>query len=794
MAVHVPIGEPANDAEVWAFDYLKENLSDRYTIITNVDVYSESGQPFECDAIIVGEWAVYVVDVKGYQGQLSASKDVWRHSSRTVANPLPKLNQNARVLAGRCKNRTGYNQHAPWCQAMVFVTGGIGGEIKVDTNGYDLPVYTPATVINALTHSNYITSHVPRRLEQYQSKMALEAICDFELLKNQSSIVASFKKLTKLSVKSDVELWEVKPQGHSFDYRYWMKYVDITGLSTSAVKGMRDRFNKEYYVLNALGDIPSVPIVLNYHDDGECLALVHQAIEGLCVTEINDEQQLISILKNIALALLSMQKKGVYHRALKLSNIYVTEEGELQLLDVGLARADGAQTIASAAQLENPWLAPEYIETEAYTEASSVFLLAATFLPLYAELLPQSNNTLDLMNEDYDFVAKNFIAHNKELVAWFKSALSIEPENRPTLSELIDSVDEVQGANSGNGLPIVIEPGSLVNEKYELLECIGRGGTSSVWKAKHLIGEYDCCLKILDEFEGADDIAKKEFETLRMLYHPNILRIFDLDVIPSSDTYFLTCEFIDGENLDEVDTSADEFLNYFRQILTALQYLHRINKVHKDIKPANIMVRDGKAFLIDFNISSLDNRLLGTISYKDPLVKAGGWTPFSDVYSLVLTFSEMIMKTHPFHENDEIPLSDNEFKYPVKTNIPSPLMSKFSQVLNHEVKWEGIQDYQAWFGLAEKVEIVIPDEILKEWNINSGYMTKVLTTMLSDMQARSKNVVINNTLKYYGIVGNKVNRGSISSAISALKGEKVVNYTGSKVALDKEFLSVFLNK
>ena len=70
MARHVSVGKPANEAEKWAFNFLKENLPDHYILITNVDVYSDTNQPFEVDAIVIADWGVYLVDVKGYKGDM----------------------------------------------------------------------------------------------------------------------------------------------------------------------------------------------------------------------------------------------------------------------------------------------------------------------------------------------------------------------------------------------------------------------------------------------------------------------------------------------------------------------------------------------------------------------------------------------------------------------------------------------------------------------------------------------------------------------------------------------------
>jgi hypothetical protein len=103
MVQHIKIGTAVNSTEKWAFDFLKANLPESYRLITNVEVYDDRGHPFEVDAVVVGEYGVYMVDVEGYQGTLTASKDAWMFSGRTVENPIPKLNGNARILASRCR-------------------------------------------------------------------------------------------------------------------------------------------------------------------------------------------------------------------------------------------------------------------------------------------------------------------------------------------------------------------------------------------------------------------------------------------------------------------------------------------------------------------------------------------------------------------------------------------------------------------------------------------------------------------------------------------------------------------
>lgn len=787
MANLIQVGQPANDAEKWAFHFLKENLPDHYVIIANVDVYSDHGQPFECDAIVVGDWAVYVIDVKGYQGRLSAGKDVWKHENRSVENPLPKLHQNARILASRCRFKLRQNQHAPWCQGLAFITGGVGGEVEIFKGQDSLPVYHRDNVIRALTNSSYVTSYHKYQLNEPQKQIALSAICDFNLLKEKEQTVGSYSKKQKLSETENIELWLVEPEGHTFNFQYWMKFVDISGMEAARIVDLRAQFKKEFYILSELTDLPTVPAVLSYHDDGESLALVHQNIYGqpLSELEVFDKKE---VMLAVASSLYEMDLRGIRHRTLSLDNIYLSEDGKVQLLNVGHSLASGTNTLVPGAQLDNPWLPPEYINKGVYDSRSLSYQFAHVFLPEIVNNPPRSHCTLEYSEENYTLIKSDIDAPLVDAFEWLADASDINQDIRPDLSEFIDCFDNHQDEIVEGDFQLIA--GANVNGKYELIDCIGRGSTSSIWRATHLLGEYVCCLKVFDTFDGSDHLAQKEFDILRGLYHPNIVRIFDLDVIAHSDQYFLTCEYLNGETLSQYELSAnEECLEYFKQILSALQYLHRFGRIHKDVKPENIVIANGKANLIDFNLSMLDSRLIGTTRYKDPVVKANGWNKFSDIYSLVLSFSEVLSFRHPFSENDDIP-SVEHTPYLMKSNTSflAPIRSKFDQVLRHDVDWNGIQDYSSWFGLTDKVAIEIPASITIKWKVNKGYMLKVLKYMLADMQPRSRKVVVRNTLKLNDIVGNSASKGSVNSAISALKSTGIIEEHGAKIKLTDIFL------
>ena len=118
----IRIGKPVNHAEEWAFALLEEQLPSTYIVISNLEILTQSGQPLEVDALVIGEFAIYVVDVKGYLGKLEAGVNGWELTGSWTDNSLAKANYVAKVLASRIKARLPEGVHAPWCQGVVFVS------------------------------------------------------------------------------------------------------------------------------------------------------------------------------------------------------------------------------------------------------------------------------------------------------------------------------------------------------------------------------------------------------------------------------------------------------------------------------------------------------------------------------------------------------------------------------------------------------------------------------------------------------------------------------------------------
>src|ERR1017187_8679540 len=224
----------------------------------------------------------------------------------------------------------------------------------------------------------------------------------------------------------------------------------------------------------------------------------------------------------------------------------------------------------------------------------------------------------------------------------------------------------------------VFSPGQMVSGRYRIVRFLGRGGMGEVFEAEDCELKGRVALKTLLPLIASDGRMlarfKQEIQLSRKVSHPNVCRVFDLarhpaDAAADVATVFLTMEFLDGETLAERlrregRMSPAEALPLLAQMAEALGAAHRAGVIHRDFKPANVMLAPSgegpRAVVTDFGLAraflpggettaTLTGAILGTVAYMAPELMSGAKAAIaSDVYAFGATAYQMITGALPF--------------------------------------------------------------------------------------------------------------------------------------------------
>jgi tRNA A-37 threonylcarbamoyl transferase component Bud32 len=196
------------------------------------------------------------------------------------------------------------------------------------------------------------------------------------------------------------------------------------------------------------------------------------------------------------------------------------------------------------------------------------------------------------------------------------------------------------------------EPGTLLGGRYRIVGRLGKGGMGEVFRADDLKLGQPVALKFLPPDVDRDPARLTQLHTevrmARQVSHPNVCRVYDIDEVDGHT--FLSMEYVDGEDLASLLRRIGRFpedraLAIARQICAGLAAAHERGVVHRDFKPANVMLDgSGKVRITDFGLAGLAGEAIraGTPAYMAPEQLAGAEvTARSDIYALGLVLYEI---------------------------------------------------------------------------------------------------------------------------------------------------------
>ncbi len=230
----------------------------------------------------------------------------------------------------------------------------------------------------------------------------------------------------------------------------------------------------------------------------------------------------------------------------------------------------------------------------------------------------------------------------------------------------------------------MIKIGMMIGDRYEILEKIGTGGMSDVYKAKdHKLNRFVAVKVLKQEFaENANFVSKfrVEAQAAAGLMHPNIVNVYDVG--EENGIHYIVMELVEGITLKKyiekkARLSVKEAISIAIQVSMGIEAAHNNHIIHRDIKPQNIIIsKEGKVKVTDFGIAkaatsnTITSNVMGSVHYTSPEQARGGYSDEkSDIYSLGITMFEMLTGRVPFNGETTVAIAIKH----IQEELPSPL-------------------------------------------------------------------------------------------------------------------------
>lgn len=231
---------------------------------------------------------------------------------------------------------------------------------------------------------------------------------------------------------------------------------------------------------------------------------------------------------------------------------------------------------------------------------------------------------------------------------------------------------------------------------YKLLRYIDKGGMAEVWYAENKIGKPAAIKVLLQKFCDDKDIIERfenEAKLMVALKHDHIRSVYDYEEIEGRPCIIM--EYLDGESLSKLMATNNRFsekqlIQWWKEMVSVLNYTHSQGVIHRDIKPSNIFITsEGKLKLLDFGIAKVKEGInitmtgqgLGTMIYMSPeqIKDPKRVTYQTDVYSLAVTFFHLLTNKQPYDRNStsDFEIQTRIVNEPLNLDLLTPAWRQF---------------------------------------------------------------------------------------------------------------------
>lgn len=697
MAELYPFGQPENESERKAFEYLRTNLPDSYKLFTNLEI-KQGVDIYEIDLIIMALHCVYVVDIKNWHGSIDIYDPNWHPDNyQPFISPLKKLRKHAKVLSSAiCDiNRARQNDlQKIHIQASVLMADG---NIKITDYGD--------------RDGANITYLDERCLKYFKDKSCIPDY-RFDNIKPYTSFVEraitgrSSPKLGLLRYRD----WQVEEKlsenerGQYTEYRAKSLTIGMSSLTARLRVYKVDPLleaaerQKQHKLIStsflAVQQIPSHSNILNIKEffespEHNCLVMVTEDVQGQALRQHIKKQSLtwerkVSIIKDVLRGLKHAHKHSVIHRNITPDTILVTVKGQARLIGFDYARISNRTSTISddiTDELEQ-YAAYQAIECQSDPAQASVASDLFSAGLVFYELLtgsPAFTGGEHIYECSAEFPVKASQLNPQLSIFWdnwLQKMCAFDPKDR--YSNAGTALKELNNITTA-AIPVDdktnFQTGDIIDDRYRIINKLGRPGSFAV--AYHVLdttGDVELVLKLItcDKLSVYERL-QQEYKILKKVpKHPHIVKVTWAGLL-KDDTPFIAFEYVDGQDVETLieskTLSKEKAVEIVKQTASGLLHLHKHQVRHQDIKPSNLLLTDKGIRIIDFNISVSDSEEItknaGTRRYMPPDYKLTSQTledkTDRDLYALGIVSYECLTGRYPFDEaqppRDKLPIN-----------------------------------------------------------------------------------------------------------------------------------------
>ncbi|HMO17078.1 MAG TPA: serine/threonine-protein kinase [Oligoflexia bacterium] len=446
--------------------------------------------------------------------------------------------------------------------------------------------------------------------------------------------------------------------------------------------------------------------MLDFGQVDDYLYVVLDRVDGIFLRQIIrseqvlDEKQVVTIAAGILSGLSYLHQasnpftgKKIAHSDVSPANILVDKLGRPRVVDMGFGRLVFEAGLPGKPSVPDiRYVAPEVLSGSRTSATTDVYGAGMVIKDL---LVLAGSNSLSVLESIRD---KSILCSGDRYPDASYMLLDLVPLlEKYGISDDDVIVENFSGWSDGikkvlGGSLSISEGLGFLSERYEVLSEVGRGAMGVVFKARDRTLDEELAIKFLNtEARYNLDRFHQELRLARRVNHPNVARVYHLE--ESSDFAYYTMEYVEGEGLDKRimnGVSLDEALSFALQLANGLFAIHSCGVIHRDVKPANILVQDnGRAVITDFGVAKNEGEdlgitqagtTIGTPVYMAPEQMVGKEVDQSaDLYALGVILYEMLTGKRPHYGSTSVTL------YMLKNNAehepPRRINSKISRRL-----------------------------------------------------------------------------------------------------------------